>query len=60
MFGFGQRPFFQGPRFRQGFGSGFGGGFIIPFTLGALTGSVFRPPYSYYYPYPYYPYYPYY
>ncbi len=38
-------------------GSRFGGGFLFPFALGALTGAVLTPPrrpYPYrYYPYPY-------
>lgn len=43
--------------FRPGFGRPIaGGGFAIPFILGATTASAFSP---YYRPYPY-PYYPYY
>lgn len=55
MYGRG-RPF----RPRRGYNLEFGFGrnnFLLPFTLGAVTGSFFRPPYPYsYYPYPYSPY----
>ncbi len=45
--------------FSPGLGRGFGGGgFFLPFTLGALSGAFLTPsyrPFPYYYPY-YYPY----
>lgn len=55
--GFG-RPGFGGPGFRPGFSRPIaGGGFAIPFILGATTASVLSPYYYRPYPYPYYPYY---
>lgn len=57
MYGRG-RPFRPG----RGRGFGFGGGWFLPFTVGALTGAAltpYRPYYPYYPPYPPYPY-PYY
>lgn len=50
--GFGRPGFgFRRRRFHPGFG--FGGGFFVPFVLGAATASAFRPNY-YYPPYPFY------
>lgn len=55
MFGVGRRSFYPGFNYGRGFS---GSGFFLPFTLGAITGTILRPPYyPYYPPYPYYPYY---